>query len=354
MEQFDVAARRETCRWELPFREKGFAALLPHLQGMRDLSRLLALRAKLHLAEGNFEEAARAMATGFAAARDTGRDGVLIESLVAVVCARNMGQAVRDWQQTAAAPSLYWSLAEVPRPFVNISGSLRYENLLPYVGLPALGAARDRRITSEQWRTAVHRIAAITRGENPEAAPGIARAVEQALDAATILPKARQYLIQTGTPRDVVEAMPPLEAVAIYQVDEYERVFQEMQKWFALPYWQARAGLAASIDEYVKAAEPRTNMLLGFVPAMNKVFANCVIADRGLAALQTVEALRGYAAAHQGKLPATLEELDDFMPAPLDPMTGRNFDYVPGDGGFTLQAAPMDERGGIRYEVTIK
>ena len=47
--------------------------------------------------------------------------------------------------------------------------------------------------------------------------------------------------------------------------------------------------------------------------------------DRRLDPLQCIESIRMYLAA-QGRLPARLEDLVD-APAPLDPMTGRPFDY---------------------------
>jgi formyltetrahydrofolate-dependent phosphoribosylglycinamide formyltransferase len=67
------------------------------------------------------------------------------------------------------------------------------------------------------------------------------------------------------------------------------------------------------------------------------------------------EAIRAYAAAHGGKLPQTLEDLSDATPAPIDPLTGTNFDYTPGDGGFVLEAAPVADRPDTRlkYQVTL-
>ena len=48
--------------------------------------------------------------------------------------------------------------------------------------------------------------------------------------------------------------------------------------------------------------------------------------DRRLAALRVLEALRSYAADHQGQLPKQLSEMDG-LPVPGDPVTGRPLDY---------------------------
>ena len=58
-------------------------------------------------------------------------------------------------------------------------------------------------------------------------------------------------------------------------------------------------------------------------------------ADRQLAALTAVEALRAYAAANGGKLP---EQLDDVVetPVPANPMTGKPFTYAVSNGVATI------------------
>jgi len=128
-----------------------------------------------------------------------------------------------------------------------------------------------------------------------------------------------------------------------------------MEKWFGVPYWQAQAGLARATEEFMRAPESNTNVLLAFVPAITRAYTSCVQADREIAAMQTIEAIRAYAAAHGGKLPQTLEDLTEQSPAPIDPMTGANFDYTPGDGGFVLEAAPVADRPetGLKYQVTL-
>ena len=66
--QLEIAARRDYCNWDTSWREQSFMALLPHLNGLRQVTNALALRAKLEIAEGRFDDAARTLATGFAMA----------------------------------------------------------------------------------------------------------------------------------------------------------------------------------------------------------------------------------------------------------------------------------------------
>jgi hypothetical protein len=351
--QAEIAARRDFCHWDMPWREQSFMALLPHLNGMRQLTRAIALRAKLELAEGHFDDAARTLATGFAMARHVGQgDSVLIEALVGSAMARSLSLPLRDWAAAPNAPSLYWSLAALPRPFVDAGAALRREHLILW--LPDLRAARDRSITPEQWKRIVEQ-AVIATNAGAQTNHGLADQIKIALDAAATLPKAKAYLIEQGMPKVTVESMPAFQAVAIWSFDDYERKLEAMEKWFGVPYWQAQAGLARATEEFMRAPESNTNVLLAFVPAITRAYTSCMQADREIAVMQTIEAIRAYAAAHGGKLPQSLEDLSDATPAPIDPMTGTNFDYTPGDGGFVLEAAPVADRPdtGLKYQVTL-
>src|SRR4051812_11685638 len=54
LSQFDVAARRDHCNWDLPARELGFGTLLPHLHSARDLANINSLRVRLAIARHDY------------------------------------------------------------------------------------------------------------------------------------------------------------------------------------------------------------------------------------------------------------------------------------------------------------
>ena len=63
--------------------------------------------------------------------------------------------------------------------------------------------------------------------------------------------------------------------------------------------------------------------------------------DRALAAMRCIEALRLYAAAHDGELPATLDDIKE-VPIPLNPVTGKPFGYH-----LEGKTAVLDAEGGL-------
>ena len=70
--------------------------------------------------------------------------------------------------------------------------------------------------------------------------------------------------------------------------------------------------------------------------------------------LRIVEAVRDYAARHDGNPPASLEEIKD-LPVPTDPVRNQPFRYEVNGKTVTIEAPSYDEYPihGQRYEMTI-
>jgi hypothetical protein len=110
----------------------------------------------------------------------------------------------------------------------------------------------------------------------------------------------------------------------------YDQCRDDYFKWTYLPFWQAYANDARrGVDEAMRAASERygwctapTTVLLWDAMSARTAGARC---DQTIALIQTVEAIRMYAAAGDGKLPGSLDELP--VPAPVEPFTGKPMDY---------------------------
>ena len=93
------------------------------------------------------------------------------------------------------------------------------------------------------------------------------------------------------------------------------------------------------------------------VPAIDNVHRALVRLERRVAVLQTIEAIRVFAAQHEGQLPTLLSDITD-LPVPPDPMTGQPFQYTL-SAGKALLVAPTpagmstNPQTTLRYELTI-
>ncbi len=78
--------------------------------------------------------------------------------------------------------------------------------------------------------------------------------------------------------------------------------------------------------------------------------------DNHLNALQSVEAVRHYAAIHEGQLPEKLSDISE-VDVPKDLVSGEAFDYRRTDAGAILKSAIPeggDERDSVQYEIVLK
>jgi len=129
----------------------------------------------------------------------------------------------------------------------------------------------------------------------------------------------------------------------------------DMLKWLTVPYWQARGPLVrleAKVEQTGKRSMAAP--FLVSLGAYHQYYAALARMDRDIAALRCIEAIRLYAASHDGNLPAALEAITA-VPVPTDPMTGKPFPYEPTGKTAVLTLPKLDEQTapGKRYELIV-
>ncbi len=72
LDQAEAAARKKTADWGYVFTTNPIDVLLPDVQEMRMHVRLLVLKARVEMAENNYDDAVRTLATAFSFARQIG------------------------------------------------------------------------------------------------------------------------------------------------------------------------------------------------------------------------------------------------------------------------------------------
>jgi hypothetical protein len=365
MRLFDVAARRQDCQWELRVREMGLDMPLSHLNDARHLANVASVRFRLQAARGQYAEAAQTARAIFQFGRDIGDEGMLVQGLVGVGVGAVGVERVRGMMERRDAPNLYWALARLPRPFADLGRNMQWERAQILSALPQLKKLRDdggggtagEPFTADDWRGVINGIMSMTSG-GAQRESRLEDVLRPAGAGAMMYPHAKHALIERGLSAEQVEAMPVPEVLGRYVAGEYDAWFDDMTKWASLPYWQGRSGMAAVEQAFARRTQ---SVSIGWMkllmPSLSRAAFNFASLDRQVAALQTIEALRAYAAAHDGKLPATLEELATLdVPAPIDPTTGKPFAYTIEGNRATLEsAAPPGEspRSGLRVEVTV-
>jgi hypothetical protein len=329
----DRAARFESCDWQLPIREGNVIAMcLSDVQQTRSFARLLAAKAHLEIAEGKFDQAVRTLQTGYAEARHVAESPTLVSGLVAAAISGLMTDQVRHFIQQPDAPNLYWSISTLPRPLISFRAGAEAESSMLYLQFPELRDLETKKLAPEEWREMLGRVL-----DNMHSLLSYSsgRASRETLVATTAVlalqnyPTAKRYLIEAGRSAAEVEAMPVSQVILLYTVRVYDELSDEHFKWFLLPGDEVGNGLDRAgkyMSNAVRARReiiPIASLLLPAVSAAKGVETR---GEWNLAMLRIFEAMRLYAAAHDGQWPERLADIRE-VPIPKNPIDDKPFIY---------------------------
>lgn len=352
LHEVELGARREFCDWGFQHRDEGFTLILSDIQETRTLARLVVLKARLELAEGRHESAFHWLQTGFALARHVGQGNIFIQSLVSAAITSQLADPLEELIQSPGAPNLYWALANRPRPFLDLTDASEGERYVLEKEFPRLKDLDSGPWSMEEARAFADEMKqkyAMLTGEWAAAASPTGRPEMKDLGehllfttiVARAYPAAKRELIAEGRPASLVEAMPAIQAVALVSYRHYQEVRDEIFKWTGLPFSQGWQGLEKA-DVHPRLGWEKLKSGIPFVmilPAIRSVFVVPVRVDRRLDVVQAIEAIRLFAASHDGKLPPNLDAITE-APVPVDPATGKPFDYRASGETATLSAPP--------------
>lgn len=361
--ELDRAAVCDHCDWGLTerLRRQGIATLLPELQRLRELSRLVRVRAHVEIAEGKFEDAVGSIRTGLALGRNAAQGPTLINALVGIAITTPMLEQAEFLASQPGAPNLYWALTTLPSPVIDIPRAMQGERLFVDSLFPhTRGPARYNALSARELQTLQEKFLSLMgMVDGSVKADWKARLAFAAL-AAKMYPGARKRLLANGAPAADLDAMPIVQVALLDSMDEYERGLDDFLKWMSVPYWQAHEGLC-TVEAKLHAHRDKgfgphslASMLL---PAVTKVSLASARTDRRVAALRTMEAIRLHAAANANKFPDSLDAIT-VVPLPLDPITGKRFEFKrKGDKAELVGPPPGKEiaspQNALRYELRL-
>ena len=357
----DLASRCEYCVWEYPVREEGLRCQMPKLIGYRNLARLLILKIRVQMADGDVAGAVDTLRIGMSLGKDVGNGPFVIQGLVGIGIDGMMLKEMRNMVQSPDTPNLYWALTTLPKPLIDMHKAMQVEYSLLYLEMPELRTLEKEVWSNEQALKLAEKLVSYM-GEEDHGGLGNFIAKGGILASAMkSYPDAKKSLLERGMTMAEVEAMTPLQVILIYKNREYRRVCDMQFKWTNLPFWQAREGLKKSDEEAGKHHSMNrydiiARILMYTTPAIERISFIRARFERDLSMMQCVEAIRMYAAGNDGRLPKSLGDITE-APVPIDPVYGRAFSYkVAGDKAVLESPAPEggSPRDGMRFEITLK
>ena len=352
LRQADWAARLDNPDWQILLKVKtdGVSLLLPDLQDLRSLSYPLKLRFRAEIALGRFDQALRTAKTMFALTRHLSENPTLIGNLVAMVVANAAIGPLEEMLEQPACPNLYWALTNLPVPLVPLDQGMEGERVGVHTEFRDLDEHAP--MTADQLKRAIAHFDWLLGDGSGKPRKSI---VQTWLDARIkdekSLVAARRRLIETGISEESLKRFPAEQILLLDEKREYDARFDDIMKTLNLPAWQAAAlaGRTRRDREPSLFAETLVSGVFGVRLKQAKL-------DQRIALLRHVEALRIYAAQHDGSWPAKLADVP--LPLPVDPFTGQPFHYeVAGDTAHLRGSLPPgDEKSPefsvVHYELT--
>lgn len=357
------AAKRDLFDLNRNFREVDdpIGYLLPEIQTMRSLARTQSLRIRVAIAENRIDNAIEIIGQQFAMARHLGQDEFLVSNLVGIAIAGIAWNDAFYLLEHADTPNLYWAFASMPTPLVDTRHSMATEREFLYQQIKVLREVDETPRPAGYWKDFVERLgpqigflAYEMDLDLPQDDPQLLRASLVGMIAGAY-PGAKEYLIkECKLPPEQVEACPTTQVVFLAMVRFYDQWRDETFKWTHVPFWQFRAMSARErVDGAMREASMKyglcsapANLLLPAIQAVRTAEARC---NQTIALIQTVEAIRMYGAAHNGKLPPSLDDLP--VPAPVEPFTGKPLGYERSGSRAVLTGHSMP---GIRYRLVVR
>jgi hypothetical protein len=356
--ELERASLRDRCEWEFPLDTDGLETLLPEIQELRRPAMIVALRARLQIARGDFAGACRTMSINYQLSHNLGKSPLLIVSLVGCAVAHGTREQVETFVQQPSAPNLYWALSELPVPLVDFRSAVEGEARLPEYSFPQIVEFLKRPLSREEAARLSDGLLKRWVGIN-EAGDNLESARSKfALTAVRDYTADKATVLAAGWSKEAVTAMPVDQVVWLASYYRWQVSMQDLMKWSFVPPSQRKPGYERSERKLKGVFAERRDAPFEFVnllPAIGSAMDAIARTDREIALLRTIEALRLYAHAHQRKLPESLDKIND-VPIPTDPVTGQPFRYRLNDETAVLETAPgfNSKWNGRRYVIRMR
>lgn len=340
LDELHMATHLTDCDWGPSFRHtdafQSMKLQFPEFYALRQLARLTQMQARVAIKECDYDQAFEAIQMGFQLSRRCAECPFIIPSLVGIAISIEMHVVIMELEATPHSPNIYWALANAPVPFVDVRGSVENElNLLQK--FPLIRDAETSH-SPEEWQKRLSEIATFikTLKGTDQNSEGATNSEDNFLGSLSKeYSRAMAELVEFGYDQKRVDSMPITQVFALHESKLIRFKCDNLLKLISLPFPEAISRIHAAgpqpIRDEPKSDRPsdRKEVIPLFhllCPAVGSTLTAAVRLDRCFVRAQLIEALRQYAAQHEGQFPSSLGDIQDIR-LPVDPITGKQVIY---------------------------
>ena len=233
-----------------------------------------------------------------------------------------------------------------------------------YIDHPELHNIGRQSHTPEEWQKMLdqvveHLTSIDESGKEPPSQD--ARKLKICREVMESYPQAKKYLIAHGRPAAEVEVMSVPQAVLLCTMQTYDELHERAIALALLPYSKAGRKLQQLEKQLTDPSISNDGMLCPVKKSLASISypsaTRMACTDRKIASLAIIEAIRIYAASHDGRLPKKLADITE-VPIPNDPTRDEPFSYHR-EGDAAILESPLPPAAELplmelRYRIEMK
>lgn len=310
------------------------STLLPEVQEMRVLARLLVIRARLAVADHRWQDFERDIRVGMRLSHVAGHSSdFLVNRLVGYAIAESMYGVIEEAIQQPGCPNLYWALATIPADdLFEMRESLEFESVVTTRLLDGNDPLPETIIGPDSARQRLLRlfreVIAVQEPSSNDDDTNIRAKLLAGIYVVSMAKSSRELLSKSPAWSSRVSELSAPEAVLRATEIRFHRSRDEWLKWSILP-----EAVAAPYGDRIEAAlmqtEAKNDFVLSIIgslyPAVDAVRRATVRLHQIHNFLCTIEAIRMHAAV-DGSLPRSIELLHP-VPVRDDTIARTQFGY---------------------------
>ncbi len=226
--------------------------LLPSVQQTRSISRALAIQTRFAIAEGRYDDAVGLLRMNYQLGQNVSKMKFLVSELVGIAEIGIANQTMIDLIAAENSPNMFWALAELPRPIINLQDCIRLEVSIGTRLIPELRDVESADHSRQEWKRILDKTIDAMNSVglmNGQSQTAISKIPTIAIALASY-PEAKSRLIENGFSVQQVEAMSVAQVLVIDLVIDYRSIAENFEKSIYVPYFDSRMVIAAAEDAF--------------------------------------------------------------------------------------------------------
>ena len=356
----EKASKKRDCDWGYIIERKGIATMLEHIQQMRELARFLQGKANWEISNGKFDDAVKTIRLGLRLSEHvkTSESPFLVTELVGIAIQGIMTSELHLLSAQPDAPNLYPAFTQVIEPAGVFQKSLQAEQywFFSRENVQEVFERMDT-ATDDEYKALLNEMitlvfsTALTGSEQKEInLPNLTT-----MACIVCYPYGKARLLKQGLTDDEIDQMSTYRVVVPYVLEEIKAAYDLLIVASAFPVGSQHTAIVFDDRDATNISDSPAKIYLALLlPAVQAAKNAFLRQEQSLDLLKIVEAIRYYAAVHDGQLPESLEAMEELYVPTVNPMDAKPYVYRTEGNTAIIDFTVLAPSGVSRMEVTVE